>query len=78
MRIGFRRHIATKKTEKKKKVTQKVLGHPKAIAFSVGQDYSLVGCSPAEPTSAYPDKAKVRNTPIIKQKCFQQFLGSRG
>jgi hypothetical protein len=50
--LGFRRHKRPK-AQKKKSVPQIALGYAQYLTFSVGQDYSLKGCSSAEPFSAY-------------------------
>ena len=60
MNLGFRRHTTTKKASLIKK-PQNTLGLLWRIAFSVGQNYSLIGCSPAEPISAYPGNTKIKS-----------------
>jgi len=74
--MGFRRHEATKKSLEKR-AAQKSLGCPWPLAFSVDQDHSLKGCSPAEPFSAYPDKLNIIPTFGFHQKSYQQGLGFR-
>jgi hypothetical protein len=41
------------KASLEKSVSQNDLGYAQSLTFSVGQDYSLKGCSSAEPFSAY-------------------------
>lgn len=74
--MGFRRH---KKRQKRllKKATQMNVGCFWPKAFSVDQDYSLVGCSPAEPTSAYPDKVNIIPTIDFEPKSYPHVLGFR-
>jgi len=62
---------------KKEKATQIVLGCLRHTAFSVDQGYSSVGCSPAEPTSAYPDDIKIIPTIEFEPKSYPHFLGFR-
>jgi hypothetical protein len=61
MEIGFRRHATTKKVLTKRK-PQITLGLPWLHAFSVDQRYSSIGCSSAEPISAYIGKSKLKPT----------------
>jgi hypothetical protein len=58
-------------------MTQNILGHLLAYAFSVDQEYSLTGCSPAEPVSAYPDETNLNTTMNYEQNSYPPFLGFR-
>jgi len=60
MDLDFRRHSTTKKINGRK-AAQNILGCPRPLVFSVDQGYSLMGCFPAEPISAYPDNTNVKN-----------------
>lgn len=71
--MGFRRHQATKKNQKSR-ATQTDLGCP---CFSVGQEYSLTGCSPAEPISAYPDIINIIPIFQVEPKNYPHLLGFR-
>jgi hypothetical protein len=77
MKTGFRRHVKTTKKVIKKKVTQTDLGYLWPEAFSVDQDYSLAGCSPAEPASACPDKVNIIPANNFEPESYPQFLGFR-
>lgn len=73
MDLGFRRHTATKKINKKR-ATQRYSGCPRPLVFSVDQEYSLMGCSPAEPLSTYPDGTNINTTYIYTQNSYQRVL----
>ena len=53
------RHIPTKKVRQNKE-TQITLGLSGQASFSAGRRYSLIGCSPAEPISAYNGSYKFK------------------
>jgi len=72
--LGFYRHVLRQKKVLKRRTTQITLGCPRLNAFSVDQGYSLVGCSPAEPTSAYPDVINVIPTNYLTKKSYPHFL----
>ncbi len=74
--MGFDRHKTTKKCQKSW-AAQIVSGCPWPQAFSVDQGYSLTGCSPAEPVSAYPDNLNIIPTFDFQQKSYQHTLGFR-
>ena len=74
--MGFRRHIQQKRTQKER-ATQTGLGCPWPKAFSVDQEYSLAGCSPAEPASACPDRLNIIPTFEFKTKSYPHVLGFR-
>jgi hypothetical protein len=74
--MGFRRHHTTKKNQKNR-ATQTNLGCPCLLTFSVGQDYSLTGCSPAEPISAYPDEINIIPIFKVEPKVYPHLLGFR-
>jgi hypothetical protein len=56
---SFRKEQVALAEKKKIGAPKKSFGHPKSCDFLVGQDYSLAGCSPAEPVSASSWAAKV-------------------
>lgn len=74
--MGFKRHTTTKK-ELKERATQIVLDCPWPEAFSVDQEYSLAGCSPAEPASACPDRSNIIPTIELEPKSYSHILGFR-
>lgn len=76
MDLGFRRHENDKKAFERKGNPKK-FRLPRLVAFSVDQGYSLVGCSPAEPTSAYPDAIKIIPTFNFDMKSYPHTLGFR-
>jgi hypothetical protein len=52
------------------------LGYAQNLTFSVGQDYSLKGCSSAEPFSAYLGSIKVKAYPFkITKRLFNKVWG---
>lgn len=63
---GFRRH----KTTEKNFLGKGDLNFFRPPAFSVGQEHSLESCSPAELSSAYPDKANVNSPNKYEQEMF--------
>ena len=71
--MGFRRH----KNDKKRWATQSVLDYPWPEAFSVDQEYSLAGCSSAEPDSACPDGLNIIPTFDFEPKSYPHVLGFR-
>jgi len=72
--MGFLRHETQQKRAIKGKATQMSLGCPRLFAFFVDQDYSLAGCSPAEPSSAYPDNVNIIPTFEFKPKSYPHVL----
>lgn len=75
--MGFKRHILQQKRTQKEWAAQTALDCPWPEAFSVDQEYSLVGCSPAEPASACPDKTNIIPTIKFKSKSYSHVLGFR-
>lgn len=74
--MGFKRHKQQKKTLKER-AAQIALGYPWPVAFSVDQEYSLAGCSPAEPASACPDGLNIIPTIEFEPKSYPHVLGFR-
>jgi hypothetical protein len=68
--MGFLRHKNDKKGDLKNRAPQSVLGSPGPVPFSVDQKYSLAGCSPAEPASAYSDAVNIIPTINFKPKSY--------
>ena len=68
--------MATKK-DYKTRMTQNTLGHSRAFAFSVVQEYSSASCPPAELASAYHDRVNINPITNTNEKGFPQFLGFR-
>jgi hypothetical protein len=75
--MGFKRHIKQQKRFINEWATQIVLGCPWPEAFFVDQEYSLTGCSPAEPVSACPDSINIIPTFEFEQKSYPHVLGFR-
>jgi GMP synthase-like glutamine amidotransferase len=72
--MGFRRHRTTKKALKESGQSKNIWTAHGQRVFSVNQEYSLTGCSPAEPVSAYPDELKIIPTLNFNRKFYLQSL----
>lgn len=67
------RHRKQQKGLEKERTSQITLRRPWPLAFSVDQEYSSASCSPAELTSAYPDKVNIIPTNNFKPKSYPHF-----
>jgi hypothetical protein len=74
MTLGFSRHMAPKSSTKKR---DSLNGLGSLTAFQSHRDYSLTGCSPAEPISAYPDEINIIPIFKVEPKVYPHLLGFR-
>jgi hypothetical protein len=74
MTLGFSRHMAPKSSTKKR---DSLNGLGSLTAFQSHRDYSLTGCSPAEPISASSRSWQGKTCPYFLTMKFSTLLAFR-